>query len=149
VKGRRSARRLALETLYESDIRDEPGTTAWLRRLEAGDPLSDPDLDEETTRAAVAYAGGLVRLVEERGPEIDRLISAHAERWTLERMPVLDRSLARLAVAELLAGEVPVAVVVNEAVELAKELSTADSPRFINGLLGRIAQITSGTAGAD
>ena len=141
MKGRRAARRLALETLYEGDIREERGTDVWLRRLESGPPLEGSELDEETVREAVAYAGGLVRTVDERGAEIDALISEHAERWTLDRMPVLDRSLARLAVGELLIGEVPVAVVVNEAVELAKELSTADSPRFLNGLLGRVSEI--------
>jgi N utilization substance protein B len=148
VKGRRAARRLALEALYESDIREESPTLAWARRLEAGEPVQEDDLDEETVTAVIAYAGSMVRVVEDRRAEIDALIERHAERWSLERMPVLDRSLARLAVAELLSGEVPIAVVVNEAVELAKELSTEDSPRFINGLLGRIAEVTS-ASGAD
>ena len=145
MKGRRAARRLALETLYEAEIRGESEEAAWTRRVATESP-TPPDLDEETAREAMAYAGTLVREVGARRAEIDQLIASHAERWTLERMPVLDRSLARLAVAELLAGGVPVAVVVNEAVELAKELSTSDSPRFLNGLLGRIAEVVRGSA---
>lgn len=112
-----------------------------MRRAESGDPFDGSDLGEDAKARATVYARELIEDVVERQPRIDSLIAEYAERWTLDRMPVLDRSLARLAVCELLREEVPVAVVVNEAVELAKELSTEDSPRFLNGLLGRVAEV--------
>jgi N utilization substance protein B len=69
------------------------------------------------------------------------LIVKYADRWAIERMPVIDRSLLRMALFELLWGDdIPVAVAINEAVELAKSLSTEDSGRFVNGLLGKIAE---------
>ncbi|HVM35229.1 MAG TPA: transcription antitermination factor NusB, partial [Actinomycetota bacterium] len=77
----------------------------------------------------------------EHQAELDELIVRYADRWAIDRMPVIDRSLVRMALFELLhSDDVPVAVVINEAVELAKELSTDDSGRFVNGLLGRIAE---------
>ena len=73
--------------------------------------------------------------------DIDALITTHADRWALNRMPVVDRNLLRIALFELLwCDDVPVPVAINEAVELAKALSTEDSGRFVNGLLGRIAE---------
>ena len=72
--------------------------------------------------------------------ELDRLIASYAEDWTIERMPVIDRNLLRLGTFELLyLDDVPAAVTINEAVELAKTFSTEDSGRFVNGILGRIA----------
>jgi N utilization substance protein B len=72
---------------------------------------------------------------------IDELIASYAEGWTLERMPVVDRNLARIAVYELLyVDEIDDPVAISEAVELAKQLSTDDSPRFLNGVLARIAE---------
>lgn len=107
------------------------------------------DLDEDDSGAAqedsgadvVGYARRLVAGTQQHHAEIDELITAYADRWTIDRMPVIDRTVLRIAVFELLWGEdVPVAVVINEAVELAKSLSTDDSGRFVNGLLGRIAE---------
>ena len=141
MKARRVARLLALETLYQAEIRDEVATDAWIRRQEELDESPPDDLDEEGVREARAYAGTIVRQVVEGGATIDALISKHGERWALERMPILDRCIARIAAAELLADNVPVAVVANEAVELAKELSTDDSPRYLNGLIGRLAEV--------
>jgi N utilization substance protein B len=72
---------------------------------------------------------------------IDEMISSYAEGWTLDRMPVVDRNLARIAVFELLyADDIDPPVAITEAVELARSLSTDDSPRFLNGVLGRIAE---------
>ncbi|MGC1211941.1 MAG: transcription antitermination factor NusB, partial [Micromonospora sp.] len=72
---------------------------------------------------------------------IDELIASYAEGWTLDRMPVVDRNLARIAVYELLyVDDIDDAVAISEAVELARQMSTDDSPRFLNGLLGRIAE---------
>jgi N utilization substance protein B len=83
----------------------------------------------------------LVEGVEDRRPELDELISEHARGWTLERMPVVDRTVLRVALFELLARpDVPTAVVIDEAVELAKRFSTDDSGRFVNGMLSAIAR---------
>jgi N utilization substance protein B len=87
------------------------------------------------------YAITLVEGVAGHRDRIDELIGSYAEGWTLERMPPVDRNLARIAVFELLhADDIDDAVAISEAVELAKQLSTDDSPRFLNGILGRIAE---------
>ena len=75
-----------------------------------------------------------------RKSEIDQLLAANTGDWPLERMPIVDRNVARIAVYELLAGQVPTGVVLSEAVELVSDLSTDESPKFLNGLLARIAQ---------
>jgi transcription antitermination protein NusB len=87
------------------------------------------------------FARTLVHGVAAHSTEIDAIIGAAADRWTIERMPVVDRNLLRIAIFELLfAGDTPAGVAINEAVELAKLLSTEDSGRFVNGLLGRVAR---------
>jgi N utilization substance protein B len=93
--------------------------------------------------AHMAYAVELVEGVEANADRIDELIASYAEGWTLERMPVIDRNLGRIAVYEMLhRDDIDDAVAISEAVELAGELSTDNSPRFLNGLLGRIADYT-------
>ena len=87
------------------------------------------------------YAVELVRGVHRNRVQLDDLIAEHARGWKLERMPVVDRNLLRLGLFEILhQPDVPVPVAINEAVELAKDLSTDDSPRFVNGLLARVAE---------
>ena len=125
VAKRRAARRIALETLYEHDL--------------SGRPLAEI-LDRHAGESSFRYAERLVQGVAEHGAEIDELISRYAEDWTLARMPPVDRSLLRLGVLELLHLDTPPAVTINEAVDLAKQYSTADSGRFVNGILGRIAR---------
>lgn len=126
MRTRRDARERALSLCYELDVR---GHT--VDELLAGLP-APPD----------PYAEALVRGVEEHRDEVDALIRKYADRWSLERMPVIDRSLLRMAAFELAhRPEVPVAVAISEAVELAKRYSTDDSGRFVNGLLGRIAEV--------
>jgi len=89
----------------------------------------------------LGYAVGLVEGVAARLDRVDELIASYAEGWTLDRMPTVDRNLARIAVYELLyVDEIDDAVAISEAVELARQMSTDDSPRFLNGLLGRIAE---------
>jgi N utilization substance protein B len=144
VGARRAARRVALDVLYEAEIRAMLPVDAFEKRLteewagspgEALEDLANPPAD------ALEYARALVRGVQAHQADIDELIVAYADRWALRRMPVIDRNLLRMALFELLWGDdVPVAVVINEAVELAKSLSTDDSGRFVNGLLGRIAE---------
>ncbi len=104
-------------------------------------PDQDKGPQDGPAEEVVAYATKLVEGVQEHASEIDRLIDTSAERWALERMPVVDKNLLRMGVFELLwMADVPTAVVINEAVELAKSLSTDESGRFVNGILGRIAQ---------
>lgn len=129
---RRKSRRRALDVLYSADLRD----------VSAASVLSDtlgrmaPDVPEHMSYAVVVVEG-----VEDHADRIDELISTYAEGWTLDRMPVVDRNLCRIAVFELLYREdIDDAVAISEAVELAGELSTDDSPKFINGLLSRIAE---------
>lgn len=149
MKVRRAARRLALDVLYEAEIRDMLPLEAWAARSKEGwvvPAAGDDDLlasngGAEPPKEALEYGHGLVQGVQAHQADIDALIATYADRWTIERMPVVDRNIVRIALTELLWGsDVPVAVVINEAVELAKGLSTDDSGRFVNGLLGRIAE---------
>ena len=122
---RSEARERALLLLYEADAKAGAPRTVVAELPVAPDPL----------------AALLVEGVEDRRPDIDELLSEHARGWTLERMPVIDRAVLRIATFELLARpEVPTAVVIDEAVELAKRFSTDDSGRFVNGMLSAIAK---------
>jgi N utilization substance protein B len=131
MKERRRARRRALDILYQADVTRRPAVEVLEERGELEDV--DPFTEE------------LVRGVTEKAADLDRLIGEHAEGWTVHRMAVVDRNLLRLACYEMLWREdVPVAVAIDEAVEAAKELSTEDSGRFVNGILGRIARERAG-----
>lgn len=133
---RTAARRAALALLYTSEITEEYATTIADegRALEEAGPLTD-------------YAKQLVRGVESHIAAIDKEIAATAENWSVHRMPIVDRSILRLAVYEMLfVGEVPTSVCINEAIELAKDFGGEDeSPRFVNGVLGRIARRLEGS----
>ncbi len=121
---RREARERALSLCYELEQR-----LLTVDDLLAGLP-APPD----------PYAVELVRGVEEHREELDAILRKYSEHWALERMPVVDRALLRMACFELThAPDIPTAVVISEAVELAKQYSTKDSGRFVNGMLGRIA----------
>jgi N utilization substance protein B len=123
---RREARERALSLAYEVDIRggDADAVLAAL--------AVDPD----------PYAVRLVRGVSEHRAELDAQIGRYAQRWTVERMPVVDRNLLRIGAYELAhCDDVPTGVVISEAVELAKTYSTPDSGRFVNGLLARLASV--------
>lgn len=133
MSARSKARKRALDMLYISDVRQVP----------IAETLAD-----EARRAAAApqrasswpYAEQIVRGVSEALHDIDALIEHHAVGWTLARMPVVDRAILRLATWELRDNpEIPVAVVIAEAMELASVLSTDDSAPFVNGVLGAIA----------
>ncbi len=135
MPARRKARKRALDVLYEADLRDlAPGAvlTTYLDRI------AQPRPDH------MDYTVGLVEGVAKHLDRIDELIASYAEGWTIERMPVVDRNLARIAVYELLyLPEIDDAVAISEAVELARQMSTDDSPRFLNGILGRIAEFAT------
>ena len=146
MKGRRAARRLAVDVLYEAAIRDELPLEAFDARTSEGWVVATADDDEgeeheEPREDAISYARTLVEGVQMHQAATDELIARYADRWALQRMPVIDLTILRIAVFELLhAQDVPVAVAINEAVELGKELSTDDSGRFINGVLGKLAE---------
>lgn len=143
AKDRRAARELALDVLYQAEIRDQLPTEALSLQQDARFSVGQGDDDRLPSDVTVAYATELIRGVQEHAAEIDQVITGHAERWALDRMPVVDKNLLRVAVFELTWGkDVPSAVVINEAIELAKRFSTEDSGRFINGVLGKIAGAT-------
>jgi N utilization substance protein B len=122
---RSEARERAMGLLYE----------AQAKRRSVADVLAALPVDPDPL--AVLLAEG----VDARRDEVDTLLSEHARGWSLQRMPVLDRSIMEIAIFELLARpEVPTAVVLDEAVELAKRFGTDDSGRFVNGVLSAIAK---------
>ena len=126
---RSAARRRALDILFEADLLERPIAEVLARHRD------DPDAGAPDPYT-VELVDGVARLL----PELDARITDAAEHWTIERMPLVDRNLLRLAAFELAARpEVPTAVVLDEAIELAKLLSTADSGRFVNGVLAHIA----------
>jgi N utilization substance protein B len=132
---RSAARRRALDILFEADLLDRP-VTEVLDRHRRDREAGAPD----------AYAVELVEGVAGHLDDLDARIAAAAEHWTIERMPLVDRNLLRLAAFELTdRPEVPTAVVLDEAIELAKLLSTADSGRFVNGVLASVARQVRGT----
>ena len=130
MAARSKARKRALDILFEAEIRGEPVLGLLEQRMaEASPPVSD-------------YAADLVRGVQAHRDRIDELLAEHAEGWSLDRMPVVDRNVLRIGLYELLwADDVPDAVAINEAVVLARDLSTDASPAFVNGLLGRLLEL--------
>ena len=142
---RRLARRLAIDVLYEAEIRDTLPIEAFDARIEEGWVVPGGEAAGEAqdvpTEEVMEYARSLVEGIQSHQADIDATIVSYADKWALTRMPVVDRTLLRIALFELLwRDDIPVPVAINEAVELAKELSTDDSGRFINGLLGRVVE---------
>jgi transcription antitermination protein NusB len=127
MAARSKARKRAVDVLYEADVRGGDRLAVLRDRIETANPA----VPEHTVR--------LVKGVAEHGARIDELIDRHASGWSIDRLPDVDRAILRMAVFELLwADDVPDAVVIDEAVELAKALSTDDSPAYVNGVLGAI-----------
>ena len=130
MTARHRARKRALDVLFEADLRQVPIGEALAeteaRRGESGDPPLNP------------YTVEVVRGVADHRERIDEILATYSLGWTLDRMPAVDRNILRIGVFELLWGEIPDAVAIDEAVELARELSTDESPAFINGLLSRV-----------
>ena len=136
MAARSKARKRAVDVLYEADVRSRDRRSLLEERVADG----NPPIPEHAVR--------LVEGVDEHAQRIDALIATHAANWSLERLPDVDRAILRMAVYELLwADDVPDAVVIDEAVELAKALSTDDSPAFVNGVLGAIlaAEVPTGS----
>ncbi|WP_283097310.1 transcription antitermination factor NusB [Frankia umida] len=134
MSARSKARRRALDILFEADVRGaHVSEILAARKVRADPPVSE-------------YTEGLVVGVVENWREINDRIGHHAQGWTLDRMPPVDRNILRIAVFELgWRPDVPGRVVIDEAVELAKSLSTDRSPSFVNGLLGSLFD-AAGTA---
>lgn len=130
MAARSKARKRALDVLFEADQRGLDPVSVLAQRL----PAADPPVPE--------YAVSLVEGVVAHRERIDELLSTYSQGWTLDRMPAVDRAILRLGLFELLwCDDVPDAVAVDEAVELAQSLSTDDSPSFVNGLLGRLVRM--------
>ena len=135
MAARSKARKRALDVLYESDIRSGDALAILASRKEQ----ADPPVGE--------YASVLVEGVLANRSRIDEVIETYAQGWEIGRMPAVDRNILRIALFEILfQSEIDTAVAIDE-VELAKALSTDDSPGYINGLLGRVAPISSSLSG--
>ena len=130
MSARSKARKRALDVLYESEVRGLPvGGTLGDRVAD-----NDPPVNEFT----VALVEGVAKHIE----QIDELLETHSVGWTLDRMPAVDRNILRIGAYELLYDDqVPDVVAVSEAVALARDLSTDESPTFVNGLLARLLQL--------
>jgi transcription antitermination protein NusB len=130
VPARSKARKRALDVLFEAELRSEPVLDVLAERA------------ADTTPPLPAYGADLVRGVWAHRGRIDELLAAHAHGWALDRMPAVDRNILRIGVFELLwANDVPDAVAISEAVQLARDLSTESSPAFVNGLLARLLEL--------
>lgn len=126
---RRIARQTAFQTLYQIDITKTSVEEGLATRL------ADSTLQESEQK----YTVDVVKAVIFHQQEIDKLLSQFAVDWAVERMPIVDRNILRLAIYELkYATDIPIKVSINEAVELAKTFSSEESARFINGVLGTI-----------
>ncbi|MEN9953929.1 MAG: transcription antitermination factor NusB [Actinomycetota bacterium] len=134
MSARTKARKRALDALYASDVRGE----------EALELLKQTEVeveDRQNQQAIFDYAEMLVTGYLENAYQIDSEIQMLADNWSLDRMPAVDRAILRMAAWEILHnGEVPNEVAISEAVSLAGELSTDESPKFINGVLARLAK---------
>jgi N utilization substance protein B len=133
VAARSKARKRALEILYEAEVRGDKPVDVLDRRVQqaAGQLLVEQAFVERLVDGVVAH--------RER---IDELIATYAVGWTLDRMPIVDRNVLRLGAWELLwSDDVPEGVAISEAVALVTEMSTDESPRFVNGLLSRLLEL--------
>jgi transcription antitermination protein NusB len=129
---RRKSRELAMQMLFQGDLGkqkpDEVELLFWASR---------DDVDDETR----GFADDLHRLAVRREDEVDALITKHAQNWRLERMPVVDRNLLRVAVAEMIGfPKTPAAVVINEALEIARRYAAPESVQFLNGVLDAVGR---------
>ncbi|MFM1956668.1 MAG: hypothetical protein RLZ41_67 [Actinomycetota bacterium] len=133
MSARTKARKRAVDAVFAADLRK-------ISPLTLLDDVADLAADRQNQDTIFGYARELVQGVVDNHEEIDDLLETYSQGWALDRMPNLDRAILRVAVWEILHNpDVPDAVAVNEAVEMAKELSTDDSGSFVNGLLSRIA----------
>ena len=134
MSARSKARKQALDLLYETDIRG----TNLIETLEVRDiPAEGPD-----ARPIREYTRELINGVSDNLRKIDELITTYAQGWDMDRLPAVDRNILRLGIYEILwSTTVPTSVAIDEALDLARELSSDDSSKYIHGVLGRIASI--------
>jgi transcription antitermination protein NusB len=129
-KNRRKSRELALQTLYACEVGDSREYARVLENI-AGENGAD--------EGSAAYAKTLVATVYSKIADIDAMLQRHAANWDVKRMTAIDRNILRMAVAELQSSDdVPFKVVIDEAVELAKQYGTDDSGKFVNGVIDSI-----------
>jgi N utilization substance protein B len=129
---RRKSRELALQMLYQADLGEQQPAdvrkTFWKGR-------------GEVDREVQGFAEDIFRVAQDRSGEINKLIESHAENWRMDRMAAVDRNVLRAAVAELIGfPQTPRAVVINEAIEIARKFSAPESAQFINGVLDSIGK---------
>jgi transcription antitermination protein NusB len=130
MPARSKARKRALDVLFEAELRGEPVLEILSERATEQEP------------PLPAYASELVTGVQAHRERIDELLGEYSHGWSLDRMPAVDRNILRIGAYELLwADQVPDAVAINEAVQLARDLSTEGSPAFVNGLLARLLEL--------
>ena len=133
MPSRRRSRQRALQILFSWDMREqspEKAIGAYFDTLSSGEDQPQPNRDP--------FVESLVQGVIENVTEIDERITRHAEHWRIERMPAVDRNILRLAVYEMLKSDTPPAVVIDEALELARRFSGEDSVHFVNGVLDAV-----------
>jgi len=138
---RRKSRELALQMLFQADMGKQP-----LDEVRSSFWKGHGDVEREVQ----GFADDIFRVANDRAPEIDKLIEAHAANWRLDRMAAVDRNVLRAAVAELLGfPETPRAVIINEAIEIARKFSAPESANFINGVLDSVGkEIEANSAGS-
>ncbi|MFT5193874.1 MAG: N utilization substance protein B [Cellvibrionaceae bacterium] len=130
MRTRRRARRLALEVLYEFDLAEHPALPTLARRL------SEQPMETAGSEFARTIIQGVVNYQE----KMDHIIARYAPEWPLDQMAIIDRNILRIAIHEFLIDmETPIKVAINEAVELAKTYGSDSAPRFVNGVLGTLA----------
>ena len=127
MASRTKARRLAIDILYQSDVTGSGGHAVLVEWERAG-------------REIPPFTRELVEGVADNLAQLDGALGAHSEGWRVQRMASLDRTILRVATFELLILGTPVGAAIDEAVKAAKDLSTEDSGRFVNGVLGRVAE---------
>ena len=129
MSARSKARKRALDLIFAAEAQGLSADDLLSEQLDAGDGPSNE------------YTVTLVRGVHERRARLDEIISTYAEGWTIDRLPAVDRNVLRLGIYELLfSEEIPDAVAVSEAVNLVRDLSTDESPGFVNGVLAHVAK---------
>ena len=131
MKSRTKARSLALQALYEIDITDHAPSVVLQERFD----------DSELERNMLGFAKRLVKAIVPLREELDAFIAEHAPEWPIDQISIIDRNVVRIAMWEFaVSKETPVKVAINEAVELAKYYGSDSAPRFVNGVLGSLAE---------
>lgn len=133
MSSRRTSRHRAVQVLYQCDMRSLPpdqAISAFYGGLYSEENTEQPEEDP--------FMEGLVRGAMQKKADIDERIAKYSERWRIERMPAVDRNILRMAIFEMMQGQTPPAVVIDEAIELARKFSGEGSAPFINGILDSV-----------